>query len=136
MIDLNEILYYGRFYPDAPGGEKPAWWLCVSDHAVLDTETVRKNFSYADTEKIEASGQFLPLFRTDIPRLEKEFMQNRDEKAILRLCENNPQWDYDIAFKVYIEERQLTREWFEFERAHLRRDAEDWCRQHGLPYRK
>ena len=62
-------------------------------------------------------------------------MKKYDEKGIIKLLMKNPHYDYDIAFKKYIEEKKLEHEWFEYERKHLFHDAEVWCKQFGLPYK-
>ena len=41
---------------------------------------------------------------------------------------------FDREFKTFIEQNFLIREWYIFERNHLRKNAITWCIENGLPY--
>lgn len=132
FIDIEQIYTYGRFYPEIK--KHVNWWICITDYVIYDTETIVSNFGYADEKLIDADGIFVPLFKTDMIELEKEFMQtiplgNRTDPFPYDDIPN-----FDRNFKIYIENHFLIRDWYDFEKRHLCNDAIEWCKLHNFRF--
>ena len=129
MVSIDELSEYGRFYSDLE--EHTKWWFCTTDYKVYETEEIIAQFSYENQEMIAASDTFLPLFRTDIIALEKEFLEEFAYEGDF-VCEDSS--NFDLSFKIHIEDF-LEREWYAFEKEQLCKDAVKWCEENGIPYR-
>ena len=129
VVSIDELSEYGRFYSDLE--EHTKWWFCTTDYKVYETEEIIAQFSYENQEMIAASDTFLPLFRTDIIALEKEFLEEFAYEGDF-VCEDSS--NFDLSFKIYIEDF-LEREWYAFESDRLCKDAVKWCKENGIPYR-
>lgn len=136
MININEIMFYGRYFNDEEHQYDTLWWLCLEDYEIYHTETLIADYSYRSTSEIEETSRFVTFFKTDIIQLEKEFMRKLNNKTLLNsfnkllLADNS----YDVAFKIFIEREFLVDYWSEFERSQLREDAIAWCKQNHIPY--
>ena len=127
-VNIDEICEYGRFYSDLK--EHAQWWFCIADYNIYDGEEMAAKFAYYDKEMIVAAGGFVPLFRTDVIALEKEFLEEFAYEGDF-VCEDPS--DFDLSFKKYIESF-LEREWYAFEKERLCKDAVKWCKENGIPY--
>lgn len=70
---IDTIKYYGCVYPSSitPASK---WWFCTTDETLISEEELLQEFGYNDTDEILATGIFIPFFRSDIVKLEKEFL--------------------------------------------------------------
>ena len=74
------------------------------------------------------SGIYIPLFSVNIVELELKFL--KENYIVLynkfnKYCEKFR--DYDIAFRVLIEENHLESSWHEYEKLILLDNAVKWC---------
>ena len=65
-IDLEDIISYGRFYPNIGDNRDHYWWFCTTDYQVYSIDDLIRQFHYTDTESIEYAGLFIPLFKTNM----------------------------------------------------------------------
>lgn len=138
MITISEIMFYGRYYSDEMFTYDISWWLCLKDYKVYHTETLMTDYSYENISEIKKSLSFIPLFKTDIIQLEKEFVERLNNKTFNKnldkiLVDNN--CSYDVAFKIFIEKEFMVDSWSEYEKSNLVKDAIAWCRDNYLPYK-
>ena len=135
MIDINKIIFYGRYYDDEKNLYDISWWLCLDDYKVYHTETLMTDYSYKSIFEIEQTSKFIPFFKTDIIKLEKEFMKDFNNKVFNKILLDNNN-SYDIAFRIFIERGFLIDSWSDFEKSHLQKDAISWCKKNHIPYRQ
>lgn len=130
ILNICDVVYYGRFYCDEVYEYETRWWLDRKDFKVYSTEELLSRFGFEDYHAIEVCYDLIPVFKTDIIALEKEFIKkytgggNIDEYDCL----------YDRKFKEYIDRKLLIQEWYEFERRKLIEDAILWCQFYKIPY--
>lgn len=137
MINISKIMFYGRYFDDEDNKYEISWWLCVDDYEIYHIETLFSEYSYESISEIEETSNFVPLFKTDILQLEKEFINKLNNKTLLNsfskiLLANSD--SYDVAFRVFIEREFLVDYWSEFEKSQLQKDAIAWCKQNHIPY--
>lgn len=130
-------MFYGRYFSDEENKYDISWWLCLENYDIYHTETLMSDFSYKNTPEIKESSKFIPLFKTDIILLEKEFIKKLNNKTLLNsfnkiLSSGNR--EYDVAFRIFIEREFLVNSWSEFEKAQLQQDAVAWCKENHIPY--
>lgn len=131
MIDLNNILNYGRDYGE---GGQPFWWFNLADEQVVDEKWLR-SFGYDTPERIAECSFVIPLFRTDIIAEEREFLRRQPRSPLIRQLLAMPEDGLDKAFRAYVERAHLMHEWRVWEQRALRRDGEIWCRENNIQYR-
>jgi hypothetical protein len=132
MIYLNSILPYGRYLGGDPS---PVWWYCSTEERVVSVAEARSLWGYPDLFSMLDSPFLTPLFVTDILREERAFLARRPKGPLVRHLMTLQDDMLDAAFRQYVEQAHLQIEWRIWEREALRRDAEEWCRQHGFLYR-
>ena len=131
-IHLDDIIYYGRSYPDLP---PYLWWYCKNDGQIYDTDTLKTEFHFSDEGEMEESPNFIPLFRTDIVSLEILFLNQCGADALKKVKQQQEKEGipFDTAFKIF-EERLPVRIWHDFEKNKLREDAKKWCMENHIPF--
>lgn len=134
ILEINSIIYYGRYYSTERQEYENLWWLCLIDYQIYGTQTLIEKYSYLNESEIKDLGIYIAMFKTDIIAIEKQFMKNYDEKAIFKIQNTCLNKDYDIAFKIYIEQCFLEQVWYIYERRVLCNDAIKWCKQNHIPY--
>lgn len=130
-------MFYGRYFNDENSLYDISWWLCLTTFDIYDTETLIANYSYKSIAEIKETAKFIPFFKTDIIRLEKEFIKEINNKTLLNsfnklLFANN--CNYNIAFRMFIEREFLVDSWSEYEKAQLKEDAIIWCKENHIAY--
>lgn len=123
-MDIEELAPYGRYYRREDEGFQ-FWWFDLQKDSVCSYEDLLQMFGYSNEEEILSSDNFIPLFRTDIEEVEKEFLLTRGLKI-------KTDGDFDIEFRIYIERKHLETAWYEFESSRLRKDAAEWCRKNHI----
>lgn len=134
IVSIEDISIYGRFYSDLENHVK--WWFCLLDYTIYDTESVISNFNYKNEESILLSGVFISLFKTDIIKLEQEFLTTLSISKETVPFSYDDITSFDRNFKIYIEENFLVRDWYYFEKEHLYNDAIKWCKRNGIAFYK
>lgn len=138
MVEIERIIYYGRWFSDQENQFDVSWWLCIDNSEVYHTEDLMADYSYESVSEIAESTRFIPFFQTDIIQLEKDFIRKLNNRSCDRTLEkillSND--SYDVAFRIFIERELMTDSWSEFEEARLRSDAVAWCRENHIPFRE
>lgn len=129
-MTIEELMYYGRYYSFESKGYH-LWWFDLQKANVYQYDELIQKFGYSSQEEIVSSGMFVPLFETDIVKLEHEFLLLRNYKQIKRL-EKQLNSDFDTEFKVFIEKNDLIKSWHDFEYNRLYQDAIVWCRENHI----
>lgn len=137
MININEIMFFGRFYEESENLYDVLWWLCPEDYKIYHTEDLMKDFHYKSVLEIGDSLNFIPFFKTNIVELEKAFIEKLNNKTLYKKFERilaDNAYSYDVSFSIFIEREFLTDSWREFEKKKLRNDAIAWCKENHVPY--
>lgn len=137
MLNINEVVYYGRYFSDEKNNYEIIWWLCLDDYKVYNSDLLLTDYSYKNIFEIKESLKFIPFFKTDIIKLEKDFICSLNNKTVLKefnklLLSNNN--EYDLAFKKFVERTFLFDSWKTFEKKQLINDAIAWCINNNIPY--
>lgn len=135
MIDIREIMYYGRCY-NFDCQPVPYWWLCRIDERVVSLDELHSVYGFTSVEEIETSERYIPLFQTDIVALEREFIAEMGyDNLIVQEIMTQRNVSYDVAFNIFVESPEtLFFRWREFERKKLVADSISWCQLYGIPY--
>ena len=132
VLDVDKIIYYGRYYSFEDETNENLWWFNRDDLEVYSTQKLIDEYSFNNIDEIVLSDRYIRLFKTDIITVEKSFMCQYYPRYAIMVLENSRKNDYDISFKTFIDENNLTREWFEYEKAKLLEDAIDWCNENAI----
>ncbi|MBR4013433.1 MAG: hypothetical protein IKJ00_03970 [Clostridia bacterium] len=137
MVKISDIWYYGKSY-----SEKVIWWFCKIDEKIYQTEEILYKFNFTDEYSIIQSNCYIPLFKTDIVSLEKEYMQTLPyniQKSFDKNFKTNSFDSYDLAFKEFLDtysyDFNYSYNWYEFEEKRLKNDAIIWCKQNSINYK-
>ncbi|MBQ2842181.1 MAG: hypothetical protein IJE72_04020 [Clostridia bacterium] len=143
-IDLTDAAFYSTWNSEKELKYEFNNWLEKSSYQFFYTEKLIDEFGYKDYAEIEASGHFIPVFKTDIVALKKEyvlrFLSKEAADEILMIMEYNRNkhsnfTGYDVAFNIFCEEHEdIFDDYWNYERSHLLKDAEKWCKGNGVPY--
>lgn len=122
IVNIDDILYYGRYYRDENVADSD-WWFCRLDDQIYDTYDLYNKFGYETKQQIIDSKNYICLFKTDIIEKKKEFLAKRGISKYSHLSDSM----FDMQFNKFIDEYSLHTQWFEFEYSILKRDAMEWC---------
>lgn len=137
IVDINEILDYGRYYEESEYTYPIRWWFCFIDYEIYETEDLFEKYSFATIEDIKNNDSYIELFKTNITMLKKEFILKYEytDKALIKIMKQR-NCNYDVAFRIYIEvDRTLTELWREYRHNMLYSDAIKWCKENGIGYK-
>lgn len=133
-LDINDVIIYGSCEDDCDD----IYWLEINNYTFFSTTELIDDFLYIDSADIEKSEKYIQLFNRNIVELEKEYIERFNEKSmkddIQLILEGNEDYDYNLAFKIFIEESGLDQDWFEYKRSVLIADAIQWCKKNNIPY--
>lgn len=87
MININEIMFCGRFYEESENPYDVLWWFCSEDCKIYHTEDLMKDFNYKSVLQIEESLKYIPFFKTNIVELEKAFIEKLNNKSLYKKFE-------------------------------------------------
>ena len=130
-MTIEELMYYGRYYTFENEGYH-LWWFDPQDSKVYKYEELLKEFGYRSQEEILYIKRFIPLFETDIVALEHEFLAIRGAKIKQLEHAVISDSDFDVEFKKFVEERDLTNAWHDFEYERLYHDAVVWGKENQI----
>lgn len=143
-IDLTDAAFCGQWCSEKDLKYEVNNWLEKSSLQFFYTGKLINEFGYKDYTEIEASGHFIPVFKTDIVALKKEyvshFLSKEAADEILMIMEYNKNkhsnfTGYDVAFNIFCEEHEdIYNDYWNYERSHLLKDAEKWCKVNSVPY--
>mgnify|MGYP003302869824 CR=1 FL=1 len=91
-LKIKSIVSYGRYYPSSVDAGVTYWLFSISDYKIYATEDMITIFHYTNCLEIEQSGMFIPLFKTDIEKLEEEYLltlTNKEVQEYMRIKEKN-----------------------------------------------
>lgn len=143
-VDLKEVAFHGEWCSESDPEYKVTNWFEKSSMQFFYTGKLIDEFGYKDCDEIELSGHFIPVFKTDVVALKKEFVaafySREVEEEILMIMERNKNrhrnfTGYDVAFKIFCEEHEdFWDAYWDYERGRLLEDAEKWCKENSIPY--
>lgn len=133
-LDINDAIIYGSFEDDSDD----IYWLEISNYTFFSTTELIDDFLYIDSDDIVRSQKYIQLFHRNIVELEKEYIERFNKESmkndIRLILERNEDYDYNLAFKIFIEESGLDQDWFEYKRSVLIADAIQWCKKNNILY--
>lgn len=129
-MTIEELMYFGRYYSFEYEGYH-LWWFDLQNAIVYQFNELIQKFGYSSEEEIISSGYFLPLFETDIVKLEHEFLLQYNLKPI-ETSTKQSNLDFDTEFKIFIEKKALVKSWHDFEYDRLYQDAITWCIKNNI----
>ncbi len=144
-VDLKDAAYYGEW-----DSEEDSWcdvhaWFEKSSFKFFYTSNLIDKFGYKDCVEIKESGYFIPVFKTDVIALQKEFIATYHDKQIeetMNTIIENDNYGYDsgyeVAFRIltqdYPQFAEFSKEYFNYEKQKRLQDAKIWCRKNNIPY--
>lgn len=143
-VDLLNAAFCGEWCSEEEKFEI-TYWFEKSSFQFFYTGKLIDEFGYKDCAEIESSGHFIPVFKTDIITLQKDFIANYHNKEIEETINNIIEKDnygydlgYEVAFRIltqdFPEYDDFAKEYYAFEKKQLKKDAEKWCRENNIPY--
>ena len=135
IINISDIIYYGRHYTDCPILEDYLRWYAIDDGVIYTTREIIEKFQYSNLSEIQHSNRFILLFQVDIIELEKIYIDQLSIEAVKIYFHKVKHEKYDLNFKIFLEKLRLERDWFQFERNALIKVAIEWCKENHLPYK-
>lgn len=144
-IDLTVAVFYGEWCSEEDSEYEVHAWFEKSSLKFFYTSNLINKFGFKNFEEIENSGHFIPVFKTDIIALQKEFIANYPDKEIEEtineiIANDNFGYDsgYEVAFRIltqdYPEFNEFCDKYFNYEQSVLLENAQKWCSENGIPY--
>lgn len=123
-MTIEELMFYGRYYSFEDAGYH-LWWFDSYSGSIYEFYELINKLGYFSQEDIISSERFIPLFETDIVKLEQDFLRAYNYEV--KQLENAVDMDFDTKFKIFVEKNNLTELWKKFESCRLYHDAIVWC---------
>lgn len=144
-VEIRNIIMFGEWDREEDYKYEENCWFEKSSCTVFYSSNLIEEFGYKDCGEIKSSGHFIPLFKTDIVALQKEFIANYPDKSVeetINYILENDNFGYasgfSVAFRIltsdYPEFNEFSREYHAFEKKRLTKDAEEWCERNHIPY--
>lgn len=133
LLDIDSIIYYGRYYSCLEYKYENYWWFGLIDYKVYNVDELIDTMKFKTYADICDSVYYIPLFKTDIISAEKAFMINYNSKKLAQI--ENECSDYDVAFNIFVETEHIDGRWKEYEKSVLYRDAVLWCKENNIVYK-
>lgn len=144
-IDLTDAAFYGEWCSEEDSEYEVNAWFEKSSFGFFYTSNLINKFGYKNFEEIQNSGYFIPVFKTDIIALQKEFIANYPDKRIEEtmneiIANDNFGYSsgYEVAFRIltqdYPEFDEFCNKYFDYEQSVLLESAQKWCSENGIPY--
>lgn len=144
-IDLKKAACYGEWCSEEDSEYEVNAWFEKSSFKFFYTSNLINKFGYKNFEEIENSGHFIPVFKTDIIALQKEFIANYPDKEIEEtmneiIANDNFGYNsgYEVAFRIltqdYPEFDEFCNKYFDCEQSVLLESAQKWCKENSIPY--
>ena len=126
-VEIRNIMTFGEWDSEEDYKYEENCWFEKSSCTVFYSSNLIEEFGYKDCGEIKSSGHFIPLFKTDIIELEKEFIANYPDKSveetINNIIKNNNNGyapGYGVAFSIllqdYPEFDEFSKEYHSFEK--------------------
>ena len=130
----NKYISYFRYYRDEDISSDFAWWYCLSDDKIYNTEDLYKLFGYSTKDGIYATCNYVEFEKVDIIELKKRYLHqilsNREYKKFNNLADK----EFDIKFNQYIDIYNRMSDWHEFEEKILSEALLKWSSAHGISH--
>lgn len=130
-MKLTDLMYYGRYYRDEREPNH-TWWFDPNNKQIFLYDDLLKTFGYNSLEDIINFSEFIPLFETDIIKLEHQFISETQTKKVMIFFKDIADSDFDREFKIFIEKESLIGTWHDFEKKNLYKDALKWCDENHI----
>lgn len=132
MHDKNYYLSFFRYYKDEKTSPDFAWWYCLTDADVYETDELYQLFRYSSKAQIYQSGLFVEFDKLDVIELKKQFLLQRNEFGPFK---DVPDEKFDLEFNKYIDKNNLIPIWYDFETAALESAFHKWCRANNIIFK-
>jgi hypothetical protein len=132
FITIEDIIYYGRHYKDEYEGSY--WWFDLHDYKIYSIDQLRSLFpdETFTTEDNLLVKDIIPFFKTEIIEVEKNYIQQKNDKKLSEAFSRVSDDEFDQVFKRYIDEHLLLNDWWSFERNTLISDSIEWCKSNRI----
>ena len=127
MHNTNKYLSFFRYYRDENISNDFAWWFCLIDNKVYETTEIYKLFGHSSKEDINSTNLFIEFPKIDIIELKKKYLLHIGLKKQLEKCETLSDEEFDIKFNQYIDNKNLIKDWYDFEYSKLSKIYSQWC---------
>ena len=128
-------MYYGEYYRWMGSPDLVIFWYDPSDGQVYHYEDLMSEFGYQSQDEILWSGAFVPLFKTDIVELERQFIAGYKSKKLSKHFDSLSDDECHSEFSRLIHYEYISPwTWGKFEREHLYHDALEWCRENHIKF--
>lgn len=128
QLSLRSFKYYLRYYSCECPDPTPQWWYNKITGQVVQAE----HFSIEENDL----WKWLPVLQIDIIELEKQFLILKGLKLAVIDANRIASSDFDIAFKMYIDQHALNEEWHSYEAQALETAAISWCNEYRIKFEK
>ena len=81
-VEIRNIIMFGEWDREEDYKYEENCWFEKSSCTVFYSSNLIEEFGYKDCGEIKSSGHFIPLFKTDIVALQKEFIANYPDKSV------------------------------------------------------
>ena len=73
----QDICEYGKYDPEY--GDDESYWFCVEDYSILKETKLLEKLGYESVEQLNNDPSFIPVWKTNITELKREFLNSNDE---------------------------------------------------------
>jgi len=142
---------YGRYDPEY--GEAESYWFCVEDYSISEETKLLEKLGYESVEQLNNDPSFIPVWKTNITELKREFLNSNDEyRSYIEKIEKIRQdytkfqkhtmpWyecSFSQAFNMFFNDGYpggpVWDEWERYMAERLRSDFISWCERNHLNY--
>lgn len=138
-MKLVDLAHYGRYY-SYDKRRYPLWWYdCNSDKAIF-IDDILKMTGIADAEVLDRAllkrNGFIPFFQFDILTLEMKYASERFNVKDYNVLKKLAGEEYDRAFMIALDSKQLLSDWYFYELDALIKSAIVWADKNRIHYDK
>lgn len=128
VLSLRSFRYYLRYYPNEAPDATVQWW-----YNQRTGEVVHSDIFHSD---VDQPWLWVPIPLVDVITLEKDFLKSKGLSRILSNLIEAPHKDFDVEFKIYVDNHGLNTEWHFYEANALENATVVWCNEHHIKYQK
>ena len=96
----------------------------------FDRKTYTFVYSDVPPENDECYRRYIPLVQLDQEDLTDQFMDELNDKVILRKWKN-----FEFCFEEFCQREHLSSRWFDYYKNAKKQAAIQWCKEHKIKYR-
>lgn len=144
---------YGRYDPEY--GEVLSYWFCLEDYSILEETKLLEKLGYESAEQLNNDTFFIPVWKTNITDLKKEFLNGKGEyrsyieeiekirQDYTKFQKHHMPWyecSFSQAFNMFFNDGYpggpVWDEWERYMDERLRSDFVAWCEKYHIRYEK